>query len=110
MGCNCKKGEVGYIEPNGSNEKNKQPVIHYFLKIIGFLFMLVLLPIINIVIIWFIFRTLVLNKDIDVKELLLTIGNSLKHKEEEEEEDYDELKDLTEDDVVMLNVEEIEKK
>jgi len=112
MGCNCKKGEAGYVDSKDiSNGKNKQPIIHYFFKTLGFLLMLVLLPIINLVIIWFIFRTLVLNKDVDIKELLLMIGNSFKEKEEsDDKDDDDELKDLTEDDVIMLNVEEIEKK
>lgn len=111
MGCNCKKGEAGYVDSEDkSNIGKKQPIIHYFLKILGFLFMLLLLPIINLFIIWFMFRTLVLNKDVDIKELLLAIGSSIKKPEDEEEEDDEELEKLTEDDVIMLNVEEIEKK
>jgi hypothetical protein len=110
MGCNCKKGEAGYIDSNESTEKGGQSILMYIVKTIGFLVTLVLLPIINLVIIWFIFRTLVLNKDVDIKALLLAIGNSIKKPEEIEEEDDEELESLTEDDVIMLNVEEIKKK
>ena len=69
--------------------------------------MIAALPIINLFIIWFIFRTLVLNKDVNIKPLLSAIGKKFKEEEEEDEDEYDE---LTEDDVVMVDVEDITNK
>jgi hypothetical protein len=59
MGCNC-KNENGSIEDLlNNNEPSKklnivQTIIKYSLKILGFLIMLVFLPIINLGIIWII--------------------------------------------------------
>ena len=53
---------------------------------------------------------LVLNKNIDIKPLLLSIGQKFKENDKDDDEiDEDEYDTLTEDDVVLLNVEEIKK-
>jgi hypothetical protein len=49
---------------------------------------------------------LVLNKNIDVKPILLSLGNKFKQKDE----DDDEYNELTEDDVILLDVEDITNK
>jgi len=112
MSCNCKKGVLP-VENLNENQKitvNGNTILIYTLKIFGFLFLLILLPIINLYIIWLMFSTIVLNKNIDLKPLLLSIGNKFKEKEDDEEEFLgDEFDDLTEDDVVLLDSEEITK-
>ena len=71
-----------------------------------------MLPLINIAIIWFMFNTLVLNKDVNIKPLLLALGNQFKEKkyEDDDEIDIEEFNELTEDDVVMVDVEDITNK
>ena len=106
-GCNCKsKGNKGIDALNNTNapkEKLGPMIITYALKIVGFLILIAALPIINLFIIWFMFKTLVLNKEVNMKPLLLAIGSKFKEKNEDEEvEDYD---SLTEEDVEMVDVE-----
>ena len=67
---------------------------------------MLLLPIINVLIIWFIFRTLVLDKDVNMKEIMTFIANKIK-KPDYDDEDDDDFDSLTEDDVVMVDVEDI---
>lgn len=108
MGCNCKSGDktMGDLlsSDSKSNEKIGQKISTYVLKGLVFILMIAALPIINLFIIWFIFRTLILNKDVSIKPLLLAIGQKFQTKEEEDNEDY---YDLTEDDVEMVDVEDI---
>ena len=109
MGCNCKTNAIDtealMANSSGSKISIGQNVLKYSLKTLVFLLVLILLPIINLAIIWFIFRTVVLNKDIDIKPLLLSIGSKFQNKDDEsDDDDYDE---LTEDDVVMVDVEEL---
>jgi hypothetical protein len=97
------------LENENKNPKSVgQTVIKYTLKVLGFLVLVAALPIINLYIIWFIFNMLVLNKNIDVKPILLTLGNKFKQKDyDEDDEEYNE---LTEDDVELLDVEDITNK
>ena len=111
MSCNCKNGQSmeSMLENENKNPKSVgQTVIKYTLKVLGFLILVAALPIINLYIIWFIFNMLVLNKNIDVKPILLTLGNKFKQKDyDEDDEEYNE---LTEDDVELLDVEDITNK
>lgn len=111
MSCNCKNGQSmeSMLENENKNPKSVgQTVIKYTLKVLGFLVLMAALPIINLYIIWFIFNMLVLNKNIDVKPILLTLGNKFKQKDyDEDDEEYNE---LTEDDVELLDVEDITNK
>lgn len=112
MGCNCKgnnKNIDSYLG-NGtkSTEKLGPRIGTYILKSLAFVLMIAALPIINLFIIWFIFRTLILNKEVNIKPLLTAIGKKFQDKDEEEDEtEFDE---LTEDDVVMVDVEDITNK
>ena len=109
-GCNCKsdKNIDSYIaDANEIKKPIGSTIGMYVLKTLAFLLMIVALPIINLFIIWFIFRTLILNKTVDIKPLLYAIGKKFKEDEDDDEDDYD---DLTEDDVVMVDVEDITKK
>lgn len=107
MGCNCKSDkQIENVEV--SNGKLGQKIVTYSLKTLAFILLLVLLPIINIFIIWFMFKLVVMNKNISIKPLLLSLGKKFQDKEiEDEEEEFD---DITEDDVVMVNVEDITNK
>ena len=102
MGCNC-KGEKRVL-PVGESKKINLPtsIFNYSIKTFGFLLFIIILPIINLVILWSVFRILVLNKDTDVKGLLTMMLSKLKPKDD----DYDDYDDLTEDDVEL--VEDIE--
>jgi hypothetical protein len=97
-----------------NDDKNKksvtQTVIKYTLKILGFLVLVAALPLINLYIIWLMFNMLVLNKNIDVKPILLSLGNKFKQKDDDDDEDDDEYNELTEDDVILLDVEDITNK
>lgn len=104
MSCNCKSEiKTGDFLSSGKS-KTKVKVSSYILKVLAFILMVAALPIINLFIIWFIFRTLVLNRDVDIKPLLFAIGSKFQVKDDEDEEDDEE---LTEDDVVMEDVEDI---
>lgn len=108
-GCKSEKNIDSYLnDGNISSKKIGATIGMYILKSIGFLLMIAALPIINLFIIWFIFRTLILNKNVDIKPLLLAIGK--KFKPEEDDDDDDDYDELTEDDVVMVEVEDITNK
>lgn len=96
-GCNCKSEKNVEI-----NLKTVLP--KYFIKFIGFLLMLCLIPLINVAIVWFMFQTLVLNKDVDVKSLLIKLLTSFKKENDDNDEDDDHKYEYE-----LTNVEEIKK-
>lgn len=110
MGCNCKTNTINADSLMRNSETKKinigENILKYTLKTLAFLIVLAFLPVINLIIIWFIFRTVVLNKDIDIKPLLLMIGSKFQNKDYDDDDDYE---TLTENDVVMVDVEEIVK-
>lgn len=113
MGCkSCKSS--GIMNPDIKTDENLVgSIIKYSVKTLGFLIGIALLPLINLAIIWFMFETIVLNKDIDLRSVInkyITDKKIKKEEEEEDEEDDDDDYDLTEDDVIMLNVEDITNK
>lgn len=112
MSCNCKsdKKKDGSVDSPRPKVAMGKSIGMYFFKILAFLLMIAALPIINLVIIWFLFRTLVLNKDVNMKPLLMAIGQKFQVKEDDDDDDDDDYEDLTEDDVVMVDVEDITKK
>ena len=57
-------------------------------------------------IIWFVFKTLLLNRNVDLKPMLLSILSKFKSDDDDDDDDY-EYYDLTEDDVEPMGVEEI---
>ncbi len=108
MGCNCKSNKkIDDYLVNDSDNKTKVGFGSYTLKTLAFLLLLIALPIINIVIVWFMFRTVVLNKEVSITPLLTTIGKKFQDKEDDEDVNIDE---LTEDDVIMVDVEDITNK
>jgi hypothetical protein len=113
MGCGCKSdNKIDSMLSQKENNTGKsvtKNVGKYILKSLAFLLMLVALPLINLYIIWLMFRMLVLNKDIEIEPLLTAIGMKFKAKDDDEEEEYAEY-DYIKDDLVVVNVEDITKK
>ena len=112
MGCGCKG--------NASNDNTikfgdlttgakTRRIGFYVLKTLGFMFGLILLPFINIAIIWFMFQTIVLNKTFNVKDIVFKImGRTLRQDDDDDDDDdYDDLDELDSDEVTLLDVEEI---
>lgn len=104
MGCNCKGQTIDSVENKDNNldNKNGENIVKYFFKFLVFLLFVTFSPIILIGILWLIFKMIVLNDSVDVKPILIKLGK--KFKNIDEDDDFDE---LTNDDVVMLNVEDI---
>ncbi len=113
MGCNCKtSGDNNVKETVKLSELSTKQKINLFLfylaKTIGFLVGVALLPIINLGIIWFMFNTLVLTKEVDIKKIVSDlIGNKFNKKDDDEDDEDDDFENLTEDDVIMVDVEDI---
>jgi phosphopantothenoylcysteine synthetase/decarboxylase len=119
MGCNCKT-KSGFEVPEKNeffkltNKEKAKVFLHYTFKVLGFLVGILLLPLINIAIIWFMFNTIVLTKDVNIVNL---ISKFVGKKNDDDDDDYDDEDDddddfygLTEDDVVMVDVEDITNK
>ena len=93
MGCNCKNTD-GPQQYNvlTQNESLGATIIKYLAKTLGFLVGMLFLPIIMLVIIWFMFDTIVLNKDIDLRHIInrFVKANKFFTKYDDEDEDDEE--------------------
>lgn len=115
MGCNCKAGKESntYIDAKGDEVKiNKfhyTNIGFYIFKFLGFLLGIIVLPIINIFIIIFMFNILVLNQKADLKPMFNSLANFLKKakKNDDYDDEEDDFNELTEDDVILMDVDEI---
>ena len=110
MGCNCKNDKNNMLnkqdELNGNDINHDEEikklslpykVTYYGVRTFGFILSLLLIPIINIVAIWFLFKTLVLNKKVNVLSLTKTLTRWKKMREiEEKEKEEKEYKDFEE--------------
>lgn len=123
MGCNCKtKKSVD----SSSNDENKPKlniisnVIHYSIKLIGFTIALALLPIIILMIVYYMFKLIVLTKDIDIKPLFVSVSKFMKkvakdNADEDDDEDDDdndeaEWEEANSDEFVLVGVDDITNK
>ena len=123
MGCNCKtKKSVD----SSSNDENKPKlniisnVIHYSIKLIGFAIALALLPIIILIIVYYMFKLIVLTKDIDIKPLFVSVSKFIKkvaqdNADEEDDDDDDdddeaEWEEANSDEFVLVGVDDITNK
>ena len=106
MSCNCKneKSMDSMIENNGQNNTSNN-FIKYTFKILAFTLFLVVSPIVFLLVIWIVFKMLVLNNSVDIIPMLQFIANKIKEKDYEEDDYLDE--DITEDDLIMVDVEDI---
>ena len=115
MSCGCKakdkENKAKGIIDKEIGKKFLENFIQYSVKLVGFAIVIALLPIINVIILIFTFNTVVLNKAIDVKPLVARLADFMKPKkvDDEEDDDYD-IETLTEDDVILLDVEDISQK
>jgi len=104
MGCNCKSDKsVNKTLINENKEKISitKKIINFALRTIVFLTFILFLPFIITYIIWMLFKTIFLNKDIDIKPLLMMIADKFKI------DDEDEIYETGEDDYVLMDVEEL---
>ena len=111
MGCNCKTQTEQYSVK--TDVKLSKKITNYTLRSIVFLVSLIFLPIILIVSIWFMFRTLVLDKEADIVGIVSSIGNlfiSNKDKEDDDDDDDDMEEDYNEDDYELIDVDYTEDK
>ena len=102
MGCGCKTN-AKYESNYGSSIKRPDKQITHgisnvILRVIAFILMMALLPIIMLAVIWFIFEILILNKEIDMKKIVSVLSSKIKPFNEGYEEDYDDDDDDYEDD------------
>ena len=116
MGCNCKsERNISPITGEKVKPKLSNEIIHYILKVFGYLLFVALLPIINLVILWVVFKILVLNDNLDFKAALLPIFEKYKRitKTDDDDDDDDdfvseeEFNNLTEDDVEIIGVDKL---
>lgn len=111
MSCNCKSENIDdYLVSDRPKLSIPKLIGKYTLKLLAFALMLVILPLVNLAIIWFMFNTIVLNRDVNIKPLLVALGNQFKEDKYKEEEEFltqEEIENLTEDDVELVDVEDI---
>ena len=111
MGCGCKNVSKEANKENfGSNLTNKKNVVNFILKLLTMALVLISMPIIMLAVLWITFKIIMLNKEVEILPLLKLIGGKLTKKEDDDDDDDDDLKNLTEDDVVLLDAEDITNK
>jgi hypothetical protein len=69
MGCNCKTSDKSTLVETNNNKT---------LKVILFIFSLVMLPIINLFLIYALFKHIVLSKSLDLVGIITAINNKIK--------------------------------
>ena len=112
MGCSCKTG--GKNVNNDVEQKiNKSVILGYVKRFILFSLVLLFLPIMVIVITHILFKTIVLNQSLNIKEMLGGLTKVLKRAnsnyDDDDDDDFYDLDDLTEDDVELEEVEDLTK-
>ena len=107
MGCNCKKDGNEYSVASDVNLTKR--TINYSLRIIMFSLSLLTLPIIVIASIWILFRTLVLNKDVNITGMLKFMVKAFKNANNSNDDDDDDYYDDEddEDEYELMDVENI---
>ena len=112
MSCGCKTNETNENTSVDKDYNFKRGVGKFFqtlVKLIGFLIFLLFIPLINVFIIIQAFRMVMFNQQIALKPLIDRVASLAKPKEKPIQETID-VKTLTKDDVVMLDVEDISEK
>lgn len=98
MSCNCKNKNLSDIISEGLVESSNKKMWHvhvvsYIVKSIAFLITLIIgLPILNVYVIYLIFKFLVLNKNLDTNDLvssLVTLTKKFTPKDDDDDEDDD---------------------
>ncbi len=105
MGCNCKKDGNQYNVDSDVNLTKR--ILNYSFRFIMFSLSLITLPIIVIASIWILFRTLVLNKDVNITQILKFMIKASKKVKDDDDDDYDEDIYDDEDEYELMDVENI---
>jgi len=112
MSCNCKNKNTSSIL-GGSKESSPIWVssISYSVKFIFYILGLgLIIPTISVYLIYFLFKLIVLNKNIDTLGTigsLTNLGKKLTADKDEEEDDEDEEEEYEEDDLILTDYEDI---
>jgi hypothetical protein len=120
MGCGCNTKDAKKTSALGPIEISKIDGLDIIVKIItktlGFSLAVLLMPIINAFVLWFMFEMLVLNKQVDLKKLITGVSSKLSFmnesfdpfdNEDDEEEIYEDDEEFDEDEFDAVNVEDI---
>lgn len=105
MGCNCKNDGNQYSVSSDVNLTKR--ILNYSLRIIMFSLSLLTLPIIVIASIWILFRTLVLNKDVNITGMLKFMVKAFKNANNSNDDDDDDDYYDDEDEYELMDVENI---
>ena len=105
MACNCKNDGNQYSVASDVNLTKR--IINYSLRIIMFSLSLLTLPIIVIASIWILFRTLVLNKDVNITGMLKFMVKAFKNANNNHDDDDDDDYYDDEDEYELMDVENI---
>ena len=112
MGCGCKSGSgVGLndVSSETQEEISKLSLIkRYSFRILTFLFAIALVPLLLPLVIWVLFKSIVLTENINLFPLFLAIGKKLKKMgdpKEDEEEDID-IENINPEDYELVGVED----
>lgn len=103
-GCNCKTEDSVY---NGENLSLGKNILKYTFKVSVFSLSLLTLPIIVIASIWILFRTLVLNKDVNITGMLKFMVKAFKNANNSNDDDDDDDYYDDEDEYELMDVENI---
>lgn len=99
------------FEYQSKGGQNSNFIIKNLIKIVSFSIALLLLPIIMIVIVWFMFDILVLNQEIDMKKIVTVLTSKLKRFNDDYgyDDEYDEeyAEEYDEENYEMLDVDDI---
>lgn len=117
MSCGCKNGSKSGIDENQITDETKNEISNlslirrYTFRSITFLFALALLPVLLPIIIWMLFKTIVLTEQINMLPLLLHVGKKLKKigEAKEEDEEIEKIEELNPDDYEPIGVNNINK-
>jgi len=113
MSCGCKGGSsagINQVPDETQIEISKLTIIkRYTYRVITFLFALLLLPILLPVVVWMLFKTIVLTEQINMLPLLLHVGKKIKNfsergQDDEDIEDDNNLEELNPDDYELVGV------
>ena len=116
MSCGCKANK-GVLTPSNnfsSNDENKTKInimaniIHYSIKLIGFAVAMILLPIIVLMIVYYMFNMIVMTKDIDIKPLFISAAKFMKQVGKDNADDDDDDDDDDEAEWENINPDEFE--
>ena len=101
MACGCKSGSKSIGD---EKVKTKITTKNYFTKIILFTILVLISPIFLGIIIWVLFRVLILDKELEILPLLMKIVGKKSETIEEEDEEEEE------DEIIPINVEDVTNK